>query len=266
MVTPTLSLSLHKGPPPPPPPCLVLPRSSPPPPPPLPPLPRRAPSFCRVARRPCSSLVDETVAQIQSSGVIACLRSNSAELAMEAARAALSGGISVVLQQLVHDYPTTVLGVGTVLSVEDAKKAVRTGAKFLMSPAMVKDVMDGFQHGEVLYIPGAMTPTEILYAHDAGAKMVKVYPVSALGGVNYISAIKKAFSHISMVASQGITMDSIGDYIAKGASSVILSDAIFDKEAMAEKNFEAISELANFAALQGKEAVAGLGFLLTVFS
>lgn len=188
---------------------------------------------------------------------------------MEAARAALIGGISVleivvstpgvfeVLQQLVHDYPTTVLGVGTVLSVKDAKKAVGAGAKFLMSPAMVKDVMDGFQSGEVLYIPGAMTPTEILSAHDAGAKMVKVYPVSALGGVKYISAIKKPFPHISMVASQGITVDSIGEYIAKGASSVVLSDAIFDKEAMGEKNFEAIHKLASFAALQGKEAVEG---------
>ncbi|EXB62711.1 KHG/KDPG aldolase [Morus notabilis] len=237
-----------------PPPCLVLPRSSPLPP--LSPPPRRTRSFfCCVSRR-------STLARIQSSGVIACLRATSADLAMEAARAALIGGISVVLQQLVHDYPTTVLGVGTVLSVKDAKKAVGAGAKFLMSPAMVKDVMDGFQSGEVLYIPGAMTPTEILSAHDAGAKMVKVYPVSALGGVKYISAIKKPFPHISMVASQGITVDSIGEYIAKGASSVVLSDAIFNKEAMGEKNFEAIHKLASFAAMQGKEAVEGVALFV----
>ncbi|XP_030963182.1 uncharacterized protein LOC115984324 isoform X7 [Quercus lobata] len=117
--------------------------------------------------------VHKTLTHIHSSGVIACLRANSAELALEAARAALSGGISVleivmstpgvfeVLQQLVQEHPTTTLGVGTVLNVEDAKNAINAGAKFLMSPAMVKDIMVDAQCGEVLYIPGVMTPTEI---------------------------------------------------------------------------------------------------------
>ncbi|CAL9004718.1 unnamed protein product [Prunus brigantina] len=211
---------------------------------------------------------EKTLTQIESSGVIACLRANSAELAIEAACAALHGDISVleivmstpgvfevVLQQLVHDHPTRVLGVGTVLNVEDAKRAMIAGAKFLMSPAMVKGILDDFQDSEVLYIPGVMTPTEILSAYDAGAKIVKVYPVSALGGSQYISAIKKPFPHISMVASQGITTDSVGEYIAQGASSVVLSDAIFDKEAMGQKNFTKIYQLANAAALHGNEAV-----------
>uniref|UniRef100_A0A803P2G0 KHG/KDPG aldolase n=1 Tax=Cannabis sativa TaxID=3483 RepID=A0A803P2G0_CANSA len=203
------------------------------------------------------SHADHTLTRIQTSGIIACLRANTAELAMEAARAALSGGITVVLKQLVNDYPTTVLGVGTVLNIEDARKAVGAGAKFLMSPAIVKDVidMDGFQNGEVLYIPGAMTPTEILSAHDSGAKIVKVYPVSVLGGVQYISALKKPFPHISMVASQGITIDSVGEYIANGASSVVLSDAIFDKEAMAQNNFIVIRQLAHFATLQASQVL-----------
>ncbi|XP_062093010.1 uncharacterized protein LOC133798624 isoform X2 [Humulus lupulus] len=212
---------------------------------------------------------DHTLTRIQTSGIIACLRANTAELAMETARAALSGGITVleivrstpgvfeVLQQL----------VGTVLNIEDAKKAVGAGAKFVMSPAMVKDVMDmdGFRNGEVLYIPGAMTPTEILSAHDSGAKIVKVYPVSALGGVQYISALKKPFSHISMVASQGITIDSIGQYIANGASSVVLSDAIFDKEAMAQNNFNVIRQLAHFATLQASQVLEWLSFIFSFF-
>ncbi|XP_050282817.1 uncharacterized protein LOC126723447 isoform X13 [Quercus robur] len=130
--------------------------------------------------------VHKTLTHIHRSGVIACLRANSAELALKAARAALSGGISVleivmstpgvfeVLQQLVQEHPTTTLGVGTVLNVEDAKNAINAGAKFLMSPAMVKDIMVDAQCGEVLYIPGVMTPTEILSAYDSGAKIVKI--------------------------------------------------------------------------------------------
>ncbi|KAF7824787.1 KDPG and KHG aldolase [Senna tora] len=96
---------------------------------------------------------------------------------------------------------------------------------------------------------------QILSAYEAGAKIVKVYPVSALGGIRYISALKKPFPQIPLVASQGITIDSIGEYILQGASSVVLSDAIFDKEAIAEYNFEKIFKLAHSAALLGNKAV-----------
>ncbi|KAL5807821.1 hypothetical protein ACOSQ3_028512 [Xanthoceras sorbifolium] len=235
-------------------------------------------AFCSSFRVCCSSStqqqqlsssppLNKSLQCIHDSAIIACLRANSAELAIEAARAAISGGISVleivmstpgvfeVLQCLAQDYPTMTLGVGTVLNVEDAKNATNAGAKFLMSPATVKDIMEDVRGGEVLYIPGVMTPTEILSAHDAGAKIVKVYPVSALGGIQYITALKKPFPHIQMVASQGITIDSIGDYIAQGATSVVLSDAIFNKEAMDQYNFDKVYQLARLAALQGREAV-----------
>ncbi|GMY22836.1 khg/kdpg aldolase [Fagus crenata] len=243
-------------------PCSPSPRfqASPPPPPPW-------LSVCCHSHHLSLSPIDKTFTQIHNSGVIACLRANSAELALKAARAALTGGISVleivmstpgvfeVLQQLAQEYPTTTLGVGTVLNVEDAKNAINAGAKFLMSPAMVKDIMVDAQCGEVLYIPGVMTPTEILSAYDSGAKIVKVYPVSALGGGQYISALKRPFHHISMVAAQGITIDSVREYITRGASAVVLSDAIFDKEAISQNNFNEIYQLAHFAALQGNEAV-----------
>lgn len=96
---------------------------------------------------------------------------------------------------------------------------------------------------------------QILSAFNAGAKIVKVYPVAALGGVGYISALKRPFSHIPMVASQGITIDLVGQYIGQGASAVVLSDAIFDKEAMNQQNFDKIYQLASHAALQGKQAI-----------
>ncbi|KAF7153640.1 hypothetical protein RHSIM_Rhsim01G0121700 [Rhododendron simsii] len=158
----------------------------------------------------------------------------------------------------------SIFQVGTVLNAKDAKSAVNAGAKFLMSPAMVKDILDDAQGSEALYIPGVMTPTEILSAHGAGAKIVKVYPVSILGGVRYISALRKPFSHISMIASQGITIDLIGDYIAQGASSVVLSDAIFEKEAMDHRRFNLIHQLSQLAVLRVNEAVKRLEFELPV--
>ncbi|XP_020554795.1 uncharacterized protein LOC105155757 isoform X3 [Sesamum indicum] len=213
------------------------------------------------------TVADRVLMDIQNSGIIACLRAQSAEMAIEAAQAALSGGISVLeitmstpgvfeaLQFLVHEYPSASLGVGTVLDREDAKDALKCGAKFLMSPAMVKEILDDVAEGQALYIPGAMTPTEILLASTAGAKIVKVYPVSALGGVQYIAAVKKPFPNIKMIASQGITIDSVGQYIGQGASSVVLSDAIFEKNAMDEKYFDRINQLARSAAFTGSQAV-----------
>ncbi|KAL9687142.1 hypothetical protein QQ045_031540 [Rhodiola kirilowii] len=222
---------------------------------------------CCCSTPPIPSALYKTLSQVTSSGVIACLRAPSADVAREAAGAALSSGISVleivistpgvfqVVADLVRDYPSSTIGVGTVLNAEDAKKAVDCGAKFLMSPATVTGILDNARNGEFLYIPGVMTPAEILAAHMAGAHIVKVYPVSALGGVQYISALNKPFPHIPMVASQGIAIDSIDDYIACGAASVVLSDAIFNKDAISHNNFNTISHLAYIASSVAKEAL-----------
>ncbi|KAL2570637.1 hypothetical protein AAZV13_18G200600 [Glycine max] len=244
-------------------------------------------SLCQWLSSSSSMRMHHLQCQINNSGATACLRANSAEVAMEAAKAAIAGGISVleivvltpgvfeilnsyasgrsvlVLQQLVKEHPTMALGicfhllsfylvshmVGTVLRIEDAKSAINAGAKFLMSPATVKDimVMDYVQSGEILYIPGTMTPTEILSTWDED--------LSRLGGFQYISSLKKAFPHVSMVASQGIKIDSIGEYILRGASAVVLSDAIFDKDAIAQHDFDKIQNLAHSAALLGNKSV-----------
>ncbi|GKD25438.1 KDPG/KHG aldolase, partial [Tanacetum coccineum] len=98
---------------------------------------------------------------------------------------------------------TATLGVGTVLNPGDAENAKIAGAKFIMSPAI--DILDQDSE-DLLYIPGAMTPTEILSSYNAGAKIVKVFPVSAVGGVQYIATLKKPFPHIPLVASQGVTI------------------------------------------------------------
>ncbi|KAL8041137.1 hypothetical protein ABFX02_10G147000 [Erythranthe guttata] len=214
-----------------------------------------------------SKISDRVLMDIQNSGIIACLRAQSAEVAIEAARAAFRGGISVlevtmstpgvfeVLECLVQEYPALSIGVGTVLDRENAKVALRLGAKFLMSPAMVKGILDDVTEYQALYIPGATTPTEILSASNAGARIVKVYPVSALGGVEYMAAVKKPFPHIPMVASQGITLDSVCQYISSGAMSVVLSDAIFNKRAMFQRDFVLVNQLATIAAFTAKEAI-----------
>ncbi|KAH9607864.1 hypothetical protein KSS87_006779 [Heliosperma pusillum] len=133
------------------------------------------------------------------------------------------------------------------LALGAARAALNTGIQV--------DVLLNTRDGEVLYIPGVMTPTEILTAYNGGAKIVKLYPVSALGGVEYIAALKKPFSHIPMVASQGISIGQSREYIIRGASAVVLSDAIFEKESVKQGNFDCIAQRAQLAASVANEAV-----------
>ncbi|KAF8690464.1 hypothetical protein HU200_040818 [Digitaria exilis] len=101
-----------------------------------------------------------------------------------------------------------------------------------MSPGAVMEILHDLEESKVLYIPGVMTPTEVLSACRAGAKVIKVYPVSVMGGEVYMSALKKPFPLVPMVASQGIQIGFNQGVCEAGASEVVLSDSIFDKELM----------------------------------
>ncbi|XP_051205641.1 uncharacterized protein [Lolium perenne] len=196
----------------------------------------------------------KALAAILRSRFIACLRAKDAETARQAAHAAVRGGVSVTVEDLRRSYPSLTFGVGTVLNADDAKKAITAGAQFLMSPGTVMEILRDLEESEVLYIPGVLTPTEVISARDAGAEVVKVYPVSVMGGEMYMSALKKPFPLLPMVASQGITIGSIKSYMEAGASAVVLSDAIFDKQLIGERNFIGISALANQATLQASKS------------
>ncbi|KAM0822749.1 hypothetical protein ACQ4PT_071315 [Festuca glaucescens] len=208
----------------------------------------------------------KALAAILRSRFIACLRAKDAETARQAAHAAVRGGVSVleivmstpgvleVVEDLRRSYPSLTFGVGTVLNADDAKKAITAGAQFLMSPGTVMEILRDLEQSEVLYIPGVLTPTEVISARDAGAEVVKVYPVSVMGGEMYMSALKKPFPLLPMVASQGITIGSIKSYMEAGACAVVLSDAIFNKQLIGERNFIGISALANQATLQASQS------------
>ncbi|KAK3124710.1 hypothetical protein QOZ80_7BG0591030 [Eleusine coracana subsp. coracana] len=209
----------------------------------------------------------KALAAILRSRIIACLRAPDCETAMQAAHAAVRGGITVleivmstpgaleIIEDLCRSYPSLSFGVGTVLNAADARKAIGAGVQFLMSPGTVMEILNDLEESKVLYIPGVLTPTEVLSACSAGAKAVKVYPVSVMGGEMYMSALKKPFPLVPMIASQGIKIGSIQAYMEAGASAVVLSDTLFDKELMRSGKFSEISELARIATLEAFQSV-----------
>ncbi|KAH7428693.1 hypothetical protein KP509_09G012300 [Ceratopteris richardii] len=200
------------------------------------------------------------LAAIQQSGVIACVRAQKAEIALDMARAALDGGLDVLeitmttpsapkaIMKLVEEYPSALIGAGTILSMNDADLAKAAGAQFLMSPVTMQDLIVSHHDGPMVIIPGAITPTEIFNAYNKGARLIKLYPVSLMGGVKFVEALKKSMPHIQLVASQGITFETFDQYLTMGAAAVVLSDAIFNKTFVDSRDYRKIQQQATAVA------------------
>jgi len=135
------------------------------------------------------------------------------------------------------------LGAGTVLKAEAADAAINAGARFIVTPAVLPEVIQVCREREVPVFPGAMTPTEILYAHWAGAAMVKVFPAGSLGP-GYIKALRGPFPQIPLMPTGGVSVESIPDYFRAGANAVGIGGEIFKREWLETGNIQAVAEAA----------------------
>jgi 2-dehydro-3-deoxyphosphogluconate aldolase / (4S)-4-hydroxy-2-oxoglutarate aldolase len=111
------------------------------------------------------------------------------------------------------------VGAGTVLTAAQARSAVNAGARYLVTPAFVPEVIEAGAELAVPVVSGAFTPTEILAAYNAGAPLVKVFP-AALGGPSYLRLVRDPLPHIPLVPTGGISIDQAADYLAAGAFAV----------------------------------------------
>jgi 2-dehydro-3-deoxyphosphogluconate aldolase/(4S)-4-hydroxy-2-oxoglutarate aldolase len=112
------------------------------------------------------------------------------------------------------------LGAGSVLDVGAARDCIAAGARFIVSPALKPDVITHCHKHGIAVVPGALTPTEVAQAWGAGADLVKVFPVSALGGASYIRALKAPMPHLDLMPTGGVTLASLPEYFAAGAAVV----------------------------------------------
>ena len=133
------------------------------------------------------------------------------------------------------------LGAGTVLSMKDLKLALKSGATFIVMPILVYDVVKYCVKRKIPVFPGALTPSEIYRAWDAGATMVKVFPAKFFGP-DYFREIKGPFNNIELLACSGVTAENMKDYFAAGASAVTFGASVFRKDWLATKDFKAIGQ------------------------
>jgi len=132
-----------------------------------------------------------------------------------------------------------ILGAGTVLTMQDLKLALKSGASFIVTPVLIKDVTKYCVKNKIPVFPGALTPQEIYQAWDAGATMVKVFPAKFFGP-GYFREIKGPFENIELLACAGVTPENLKDYFASGASAVSFGASVFRKDWLLNKDFKAI--------------------------
>ena len=142
-----------------------------------------------------------------------------------------------------------VIGAGTVLDTDSLKAAVDSGATFIVSPVVVPDVMKYCVRHKIPVFPGALTPSEIYAAWEAGATMVKVFPVKFFGP-EYFKEIKAPFHQIKLLACAGVTPENLKAYFENGASAASFGASVFREKWLKEKDFDSIgSEIKKFTRL-----------------
>ena len=192
---------------------------------------------------------------LMESGVVAVIRAESSTQLLDVSEALREGRVQCIeiamttpnaleaIEEAVGKLENVLMGAGTVLDAATARQAILAGAKFLVTPTVELDVIEAARRYGVVVIPGAMTPTEILTAWEAGADMVKVFPASVLGP-SYLKAVRGPLPQIPLVPTGGITADNAGEFIHAGAAMVCAGGWLVDKEAVAEGRYEFLTERA----------------------
>ncbi|WP_435921036.1 bifunctional 4-hydroxy-2-oxoglutarate aldolase/2-dehydro-3-deoxy-phosphogluconate aldolase [Paenibacillus sp. DYY-L-2] len=191
---------------------------------------------------------------LEQEKIVAILRGIPKERGLDVAEALCKGGIvfaevtlntegalDIISKWRERFGPKMRIGAGTVLDVEAAKEAVCAGAEYLVSPNLDEEVIEYALEKGVGVFPGAMTPTEIVKAWKAGATAVKVFPMATLG-VGYLKEIRAPLDRIPLIATGGVRLDNIGEFLAAGATAVGLGGCLANPALIREGRYEAITQ------------------------
>jgi 2-dehydro-3-deoxyphosphogluconate aldolase/(4S)-4-hydroxy-2-oxoglutarate aldolase len=187
--------------------------------------------------------------------LMVAIRTGSAEDAYHAAMACVEGGIKFieitfsvpgadeVIGRMSGDERVKV-GAGTVLTKDDARKALKAGASYLVSPACDEEVVAFAKKEGVVSIPGACTPTEIYRAYKAGGDIIKLFPFVEIGGLAFLKAIRGPLPSVPYMLCGGANLENISAYLAADAAAILIGAAIIRRDLVAAKDWGSIAGLA----------------------
>lgn len=200
---------------------------------------------------------EENHKRIADVGIIPVVRASSAHQALLAVEAIRAGGISIVevtmtvpgaievIGQLAKTAGSDVLiGAGTVLDAKTAQQCLDAGAEFLVSPGFDAQTVKFAREKGILVIPGALTPTEIIMAWNAGGDLIKIFPCGAVGGANYIKALKGPLPQVPVIPTGGVNLDTAADFILAGAEALGVGGELVSASALKSGKTNQITEAA----------------------
>jgi len=199
----------------------------------------------------------EICARIEEIGIIPAVWVSTEADALFAAESLAGGGIPILevtvegpetlelIARLTSKHPDILVGVGTVLDAEMARRALDVGARFLTSPDFNYSIVEFAVKEDLAVIPGALTPSEVVTAWRVGSDFVKVFPCSQVGGEKYIKALKKALPQIPLVASGGVTQHTAAGFVLAGAAALGVGLDLIPPDAITRRQVERIQELSH---------------------
>src|SRR3989441_5140648 len=199
----------------------------------------------------------QVLQRIREIGVIPVVRASSPEEAIQVVEAIKAGGLPIleitmtvpravqVIGTLSARYGNeAIVGAGTVLDPESARACILAGAQFIVSPALNLETIACCRELDTAVIPGALTPTEIVLAWNAGADLVKVFPAGAMGGASYIKSLKAPLPQIELVPTGGVTLANAAGFIEAGAAAIGVGADLVDTSAIRSGHAEKITQAA----------------------
>lgn len=196
----------------------------------------------------------DLIDRIEKHQLMVAVRTDSPERAYHAAGACIEGGVKFieitfsvpdaheVIKKLAADRRVSI-GAGTVLSIPDAKKALKAGASYIVSPNFDERVVKFTKKEGAVSIPGACTPTEIYKAYRAGGDIIKLFPFVEIGGLGFLKTIRGPFPFIKYMLCGGASMDNISEYLAAGAAGILVGSAIIKRELVSAEDWASVTEL-----------------------
>ena len=195
--------------------------------------------------------------RMTSIGIVPVIRASSAQKALMAVEALQKGGIPIVevtltvpgAEKVIESLRgksdgTLLVGAGTVLDIEGAKRCLDAGAQFIVSPGFDAATVGFVNAQKILMIAGALTPSEIIAAWKRGSDLVKIFPCSAVGGPSYIKALKGPFPQIPFIPTGGVNLQTAASFIQAGSEALGIGGELVPASALDSGKPEVITDLA----------------------
>jgi 2-dehydro-3-deoxyphosphogluconate aldolase / (4S)-4-hydroxy-2-oxoglutarate aldolase len=195
---------------------------------------------------------DAILSKIRTEKVIALIRAENSDGLLDCAKALADGGLTSIeltmttpgairmLEKATSELPDFLFGLGTVLDAETARMGILSGARFVVTPALRPDVITLCKRYSIPIFSGALTPTEVVNAWEAGADAAKIFPAEFFGPA-YIKSLKGPLPHVEMVPTGGVTAENVGEFIKAGAYATAAGSSLVEAKALKEKNWAAIT-------------------------